>query len=59
MGMEISYVNTTEGRLKYQSAVDMVCNQCHYCKEDTCESCPVKKTVDEIEAVPAVAKEGE
>ena len=46
--MEISYVNTKQGRLEYLHAVDTVCINCHYCREEVCETCPVRKTVDEL-----------
>lgn len=48
MCMENSYVNTTKGRREFLDAVDMVCINCHYCIEETCETCPVRKTVDEL-----------
>lgn len=29
-------------------AVDTVCGECHFIDEDTCEKCPVRMTVDEM-----------
>lgn len=34
---------------KYLDAVDVVCLECHYLSEETCETCPVRKTVTEKE----------
>lgn len=35
---------------EFLDAVDTVCINCHYLSEETCESCPVRKTCDnEIE----------
>lgn len=35
---------------EFLDAVDIVCINCHYLSEETCESCPVRKTCDnEIE----------
>lgn len=36
--------------MRYFDAVDVVCNSCHYCKEEICDTCPVGKTVEEKEA---------
>ena len=33
---------------KYFDAVDVVCINCHYLSEGTCENCPVRKTCDDI-----------
>ena len=33
---------------KYFDAVDDVCINCHYLSEETCESCPVRKTCDDV-----------
>ena len=33
---------------KFLDAVDVVCLDCHYLSEETCETCPVRKTVDEL-----------
>lgn len=46
--MEVSYVNTQKGRKEFLDAVDTVCINCHYCREEVCETCPVRKTVDEL-----------
>ena len=40
-------MNTSEMK-KFIDAVDTVCINCHYCEEKFCESCPVRKTVDEL-----------
>lgn len=49
--MEISYVNTQKGRKEFLDAVDTVCINCHYCKEEVCDTCPVRKTCDELPEV--------
>lgn len=49
--MEKSYVDTIDGRRKFFDAVDMVCINCHYCREEVCENCPVRKTCDELQTV--------
>lgn len=36
-----------EQNREFLNAVDVVCINCHYCKEEICETCPVRKTVDE------------
>lgn len=46
--MEKSYIDTADGRMKFLDAVDMVCINCHYCKEEYCETCPVRNTCDEL-----------
>lgn len=33
---------------KYLDAVDDVCINCHYLNEKTCETCPVRKTCDDV-----------
>ena len=33
---------------KYLDAVDVVCVNCHYLDEKTCEKCPVRKTCDDV-----------
>jgi len=33
---------------KYFDAVDDVCINCRYLNEKTCETCPVRKTCDDI-----------
>lgn len=33
--------------MTYIEAVDIVCLECHYLEEDTCDKCPVRKTVEE------------
>ena len=33
---------------EYLDAVDVVCINCHYLSEETCENCPVRKTCDDI-----------
>lgn len=33
---------------KFFDAADVVCLDCHYCQEDICCDCPVRKTADEI-----------
>ena len=52
--MEAACVNTKIGRKEFLEAVDKVCINCHYCREEVCETCPVRKTVDEISSVEAV-----
>lgn len=32
----------------FLNAVDRVCIDCHYCREEICETCPVRTTVDEM-----------
>lgn len=32
---------------KFQKAVDVVCGECGYLDEETCETCPVRKTMDD------------
>lgn len=49
--MGVYYINTPIGRNKFLNAVDTVCINCHYSKEEVCESCPVRKTVDELDSV--------
>ena len=49
--MEVSYVNTQNGRKEYLDAVDMVCINCHYGSDEVCETCPVRKTCDELPEV--------
>ena len=49
--MEVSYVNRPEGRKAFLEAVDTVCINCHYCREEVCETCPVRKTCDELPEV--------
>ena len=33
----------------FSQAVDIVCINCLYCKENRCRRCPVRKTVDQLE----------
>lgn len=33
---------------KFLDAVDVVCGECGYLSEETCENCPVRKTCDDI-----------
>lgn len=49
--MEVSYVNSVKGRKEFLEAVDTVCINCHYCREEVCETCPVRKTCDELSEV--------
>lgn len=49
--MEVSYVNTQKGRREYLDAVDTVCVNCHYGNDEVCETCPVRKTCDELPEV--------
>ena len=49
--MEVSYVNTQKGRNEYLDAVDTVCINCHYGSDEVCETCPVRKTCDELPEV--------
>lgn len=49
--MEVSYVNTQKGRKEYLDAVDTVCVNCHYGNDEVCETCPVRKTCDELPEV--------
>ncbi len=46
--MEESYVNSAKGSKKFFEAVDTVCINCHYCREEVCKTCPVRKTCDEL-----------
>lgn len=41
--------NKIQEREEFLNAVDTVCGTCHYCEEEYCSSCPVRKTVDELE----------
>ena len=34
--------------IKYLDSVDVVCINCHYLSEETCETCPVRKTCDDV-----------
>ena len=49
--MEVSYVNSPEGRKEFLDAVDTVCINCHYGNDEVCETCPVRKTCDELPEV--------
>ena len=49
--MEVSYVNRPEGRKEFLEAVDTVCINCHYGNDEVCETCPVRKTCDELPEV--------
>lgn len=49
-----AYVNTKIGRKEFLDAVDTVCINCHYGSDEVCETCPVRKTVDEKASVEAV-----
>ena len=49
--MEVSYVNTQKGRQEFLDAVDTVCINCHYGSDEVCETCPVRKTCDELPEV--------
>lgn len=48
---EESYVNSAKGRKEFLEAVDTVCINCHYGNDDVCETCPVRKTCDELPEV--------
>ncbi len=39
---------TNDGFRKFDDAVDIVCGDCNYRSEDTCETCPVRKTWDDM-----------
>jgi len=49
--MEVSYVNTQKGRKEYLDAVDTVCVNCNYGNDEVCDTCPVRKTCDELPEV--------
>ena len=49
--MEVSYVNSAKGRKEFLEAVDTVCINCHYGNDEVCETCPVRKTCDELPEV--------
>ena len=34
-------------KINFFDAVDVVCLDCHYLSEETCATCPVRKTCDE------------
>ena len=40
--------NTKRGSKEFLDAVDVVCLDCYYLSEETCETCPVRKTVDKL-----------
>lgn len=46
--MEVTYVDRRSGRKEFLDAVNTVCINCHYCREEVCKTCPVRKTVDEL-----------
>lgn len=37
--------------MDFLDAVDIVCIECHYLNEETCATCPVRKTVEEKECL--------
>lgn len=42
---------------EYLNSVDVVCINCHYLSEETCETCPVRKTCDEIKEKGKISNE--
>ena len=46
--MKESYVNSAKGRQEFLNAVDTVCINCNYGSDEVCETCPVRKTCDEL-----------
>lgn len=46
--MKESYVNSAKGRQEFLDAVDTVCINCNYSSDEVCETCPVRKTCDEL-----------